>query len=445
MLIIILLLLAVAFIVVSTTRLHLHPFLALTFAAIFFGLLSGMPLDTVATAIQTGFGNTLGSVGILIIAGTIIGVFLEKSGGAFALAERVLRIIGQKNVATAMSLIGWVVAIPVFSDSGFVILTPLNRALTKKAGLSLAGTAVALGLGLSAAHALVPPTPGPIAAAGILEADLGTVIGLAIPVSLFALFCGWLWATRVAARTYIDPDPEVDQQEVAELEQEAPGALHTLSPILLPLVLIILRSVANLPSAPFGEGGLAQTILFVGEPMIALLLGVLIAFTLPKNFGTKLLDNTGWVGKGLLDAAVIIMITGAGGAFGMVLRESGIATIIGDALGDANLGIWLPFILAAGIKSAQGSSTVALITTASIVAPLLPTLGLVDDSAKALVVLIIGAGSLVVSHANDSFFWIFTQMTGLEVNTGYRLHTVGTLILGVAAAAAVWVLSLFLL
>ena len=445
MLIVILLLLAVAFIVVSTTRLHLHPFLALIFAAILFGLLSGMPLDTVATAIQTGFGNTLGSVGILIIAGTIIGVFLEKSGGAFALAERVLKLIGQKNVATAMSLIGWVVAIPVFSDSGFVILTPLNRALTKKAGLSLAGTAVALGLGLSAAHALVPPTPGPIAAAGILEADLGTVIGLAVPVSLFALFFGWLWATRVAARTYIDPTPEVDQEEVEEREQEAPGALHTLSPIILPLALIILRSIANLPSAPFGEGVLAQTILFIGEPMIALLLGVLIAFTLPKTFSTKLLDNTGWVGQGLLDAAVIIMITGAGGAFGMVLRESGIATVIGDALGDANLGIWLPFILAAGIKSAQGSSTVALITTASIVAPLLPTLGLIDDSAKALVVLIIGAGSLVVSHANDSFFWIFTQMTGLEVNTGYRLHTTGTLILGVTAAFAVWVLSLFLL
>ena len=443
--IILLLLLSVAFIVLSTTRFNLHPFLALLFAAIFFGLLSGMPLSAVATAIQTGFGNTLGSIGILIIAGTIIGVFLEKSGGAFALAERLLRLIGQKNVSTAMALIGWVVAIPVFSDSGFVILTPLNKALTKKAGLSLAGTAVALGLGLSAAHALVPPTPGPIAAAGILGADLGTVIGLAIPVSLFALFFGWLWATRVAARTYIDPVPEVNEAQVEQREQGAPGALHTLAPILLPLVLIILRSIAQLPSEPMGSGALTQTVLFIGEPMIALLIGVLIAFTLPKTFSTKLLSTGGWVGQGLLDAAIIIMITGAGGAFGMVLRESGIAQVIGDALGDANLGIWLPFILAAGIKSAQGSSTVALITTASIVAPLLTTLGLDGDTAKALVVLVIGAGSLVVSHANDSFFWIFTQMTDMEVKEGYRLHTTGTLILGVTAAFAVWVLSLILL
>ena len=404
-----------------------------------------MAFETVIDSIKEGFGGTLGNIGILIIAGTIIGVFLEKSGGAFALAERVLKLIGQKNVATAMALIGYVVAIPVFSDSGFVILTPLNRALTKKAGLSLAGTAVALGLGLSVAHALVPPTPGPIAAAGILEADLGMVIGLAIPVSLFALIFGWLWATRVAAKTYIDPNPELEEETIEAREEVAPGAIHSLLPIILPLVLIILRSIALLPSQPMGEGGLVTTIIFIGEPMIALLIGVLIAFTLPHTFSATMLSGTGWVGKGLLDAAIIIMITGAGGAFGKVLQNSGIASLIGDALGDASLGIWLPFILAAGIKSAQGSSTVALITTASIVAPLMPSLGFESDVAKALVVLVIGAGSLVVSHANDSFFWVFTQMTGMKVNTGYRLHTTGTLILGTTSALAVWVLTLVLL
>ena len=159
--IILLLLLAVAFIVLSTTRFNLHPFRPYCLPPSSSACCQACPLAAVATAIQTGFGNTLGSIGILIIAGTIIGVFLEKSGGAFALAERLLRLIGQKNVSTAMALIGWIVAIPVFSDSGFVILTPLNRALTKKAGLSLAGTAVALGLGLSAAHALVPSHPRP--------------------------------------------------------------------------------------------------------------------------------------------------------------------------------------------------------------------------------------------------------------------------------------------
>lgn len=443
--IILLLILAVAFIVLSTTRFNLHPFLALLFAAIFFGLFSGMPLEEVVNSIREGFGATLGSIGILIIAGTIIGVFLEKSGGAFALAEKVLKAIGDKHVPTAMAIIGYIVSIPVFSDSGFVILTPLNRALTKKAGLSLAGTAVALGLGLSVAHALVPPTPGPIAAAGILEADIGTVIGLAIPVSLFALFFGWLWATRVASKVYIDPNPELQESELEARQRNAPSAGKSLLPIVLPLVLIILRSVAALPTHPFGEGAFTSIIMFIGDPIIALLIGVLIAFTLPKKFSSKMLASKGWVGQGLLDAAIIIMITGAGGAFGKVLQNSGIAMLIGDALGNANVGIWLPFILAAGIKSAQGSSTVALITTASIVAPLMPTLGFETDMAKALIVLVIGAGSLVVSHANDSFFWIFTQMTDMKVNTGYRLHTTGTLILGVTAAFATWILSLFII
>lgn len=443
--IILLLILAVAFIVLSTTRFNLHPFLALLFAAIFFGLFSGMPLEEVVNSIREGFGATLGSIGILIIAGTIIGVFLEKSGGAFALAEKVLKAIGDKHVPTAMAIIGYIVSIPVFSDSGFVILTPLNRALTKKAGLSLAGTAVALGLGLSVAHALVPPTPGPIAAAGILEADIGTVIGLAIPVSLFALFFGWLWATRVASKVYIDPNPELQESELEARQRNAPSAGKSLLPIVLPLVLIILRSVAALPTHPFGEGTFTSIIMFIGDPIIALLIGVLIAFTLPKKFSSKMLASKGWVGQGLLDAAIIIMITGAGGAFGKVLQNSGIAMLIGDALGNANVGIWLPFILAAGIKSAQGSSTVALITTASIVAPLMPTLGFETDMAKALIVLVIGAGSLVVSHANDSFFWIFTQMTDMKVNTGYRLHTTGTLILGATAAFATWILSLFII
>lgn len=443
--IVLLLILAVAFIVLTTTRFNLHPFLALLFAAIFFGLFSGMPLTEVVSSIKEGFGVTLGNIGILIIAGTIIGVFLERSGGAFALAEKILKAIGEKHVPTAMAIIGYIVAIPVFSDSGFVILTPLNKALTKKAGLSLASTAVALGLGLSVAHALVPPTPGPIAAAGILEVDLGVVIGLAIPVSLFALIFGWLWATRVASKVYIDPNPELKEEELIARQRNAPSATKSLLPILLPLLLIIVGSIAALPSRPFGEGIFTTIIGFIGDPMIALLIGLLISFTLPKKFSSSMLASSGWVGQGLLDAAIIIMITGAGGAFGKVLQNSGIAVMIGDTLGNANLGIWLPFILAAGIKSAQGSSTVALITTASIVAPLMPALGFEADLAKALIVLVIGAGSLVVSHANDSFFWIFTQMTGMKVNTGYRLHTIGTMILGVTAAFAIWILSLFII
>ena len=445
MVLIILLLLSIAFIVVSTSKFQLHPFLALLFASVGFGLCAQMPLGDIVKSINDGFGGTIGSIGIVIIAGVIIGTFLEHSGGAFAMAQKILKVIGEKHVPLAMSIIGYFVSIPVFSDSGFVILTPLNKALSKEAKISLAESAMALAAGLMVTHCLVPPTPGPIAAAGLLDADLGLVILLGMIVSAFGLVVGWLFATKVGSKTYIDPEPELSGQQILEMTKEAPSAFKAFTPILVPIMLIVMKSVSDFPTKPFGQGTLKECVGFIGEPVIALLIGILLAFRLPKKLTIQMLSTTGWVGKALLNAAIIIMITGAGGSFGMVLRNSPIAAVIGDSLSNANLGIWLPFIISAAMKTAQGSSTVALITTASLMAPLMEPLGFTSEISKALVVLSIGAGSLVVSHANDSFFWVFTQMTRMDVKTGYRLHTVATLLLGITSAVVIWVISLFAL
>jgi len=443
MVLILLLLLSIAFIVVSTSKFHFHPFLALLFASLGFGLCAKMPLVDIVKSINDGFGGTIGSIGIVIIAGVIIGTFLEHSGGAFAMAQRILKVIGQKHVPLAMSIIGYFVSIPVFSDSGFVILTPLNKALSKEAKISLAESAMALAAGLMVTHCLVPPTPGPIAAAGILGADMGLVILLGLIVSVFGLVVGWLFATKVGSKTYIDPEPEISDQQVLEKIKDAPSAFKAFTPILVPIMLIVMKSISDFPTKPFGVGALKDCVSFIGEPVIALLIGILLAFRLPKKLTKEMLSTTGWVGKALLNAAIIIMITGAGGSFGMVLRNSPIADIIGESLSNANLGIWLPFIISAALKTAQGSSTVALITTASLMAPLMGPLGFASEMSKALVVLSIGAGSLVVSHANDSFFWVFTQMTRMDVKTGYRLHTFATLLLGITSAVVIWVISLF--
>jgi GntP family gluconate:H+ symporter len=444
-LLLIFLLLSVLFLVLSTTKLKLHPFLALLFAAIGFGLCVRMPLPQIVESINDGFGKTLGHIGIVIIAGVIIGKFLERSGGAFAVAKRILKIIGAKHVPLAMSIIGYIVSIPVFADSGFVILLPLNKALSKEAKISLACSAIALATGLVVTHCLVPPTPGPIVAAKMLKADLGLVILLGLLVSAVALFAGWLFATKIASRIYIDPEPELSDEEVAKMIEEAPSAFRSLIPILVPIVLIVARSVADFPTTPFGEGALYTCIGFVGSPVIALLIGVLLVFTLPQKFSLDMLSTTGWVGQALIDAAIIIMITGAGGAFGEVLRNSDIADAIGGPLSNANLGIWLPCIIAAAIKTAQGSSTVSLITTAALMEPLMGSLGFTSDISKALVVLAIGAGSMIVSHANDSLFWIVTQMTRMDVKTGYKLQTTGTLVIGLSSAVTIWIISLFVL
>ena len=445
MMITVLLLLSIFLIVVFTTRFNLHPFLALIMAALFFGICSRMPLREIVSSIEQGFGGTIGRIGIVIVAGAIIGAFLDKSGGALALAERILRIIGPRNVTPAMALIGYIVAIPVFADSGFVILTPLNKTLTKRAGLSLATTAIALALGLMVAHTLVPPTPGPIAAAGILGADLGWVLLLGIPVGIPTLLFCWFWAVKVAGRVRIDPNPQLTEEEFTVLQKSAPSAFHALLPILIPIVLIVLKSIADYPTHPLGQNGFSQGISFIGTPLIALLIGIGIALTLPKPFHRSMLSPSGWLGEAVQAAAMIILITGAGGAFGMVLQNSGIANTIGKSISSMPIGLWLPFTAAAAIRAAQGSSTVAIIMTASILAPMLASMGLDSPLGRALSVLAIGAGSMVASHVNDSFFWVVTQMSGMDVKTGYKLMTTGTICMGILACTIIWIIGLIVL
>lgn len=430
-------LISVIAIVLLITKLKLHPFLALLFVSIVFGLVSGMSFNTLITSIQEGFGGTLGKIGLIIILGVIIGAFLEHSGGAITLAEKVLNIIGRKRVVTAMGVIGYIVSIPVFADSGFILLSSLNRSLTKKAGLSLAATAIALAMGLTVTHTLVPPTPGPIAAAGILGADLGKVILLGLFVAAIALIPALIFAKKVAAKTYIDPQPEANEEKI---NNYSPGILKSALPILVPIVLIVLKSLSAFLDETGWQLSLKNFLSFIGEPIIALIIGFLLCLFLPQKLEKSMLSTDGWVGKALVSCASILLITGAGGIFGKVLQNSEAAVLLGDSLSKLNIGILLPFILAAAFKSAQGSSTVALITAASIMVSLMPGLGFTSEWDKVLVVLAIGAGSMVVSHANDSYFWVVTQMSGMDVKTGYRLHTLGTLIIGITAMIAVFIL-----
>ncbi|MCP3928590.1 MAG: GntP family permease [Bacteroidetes bacterium] len=441
---ILLLLLSVVLIILLTVKLNVHPFLALIFAALFFALFSGMPMETIISSINEGFGGTLGKIGLVIVLGVIIGAFLERSGGAFKLAEAVLKIIGKKRVHEAMAIIGYIVSIPVFADSGFIILNPLNKSLSKKAKLSIAGTAVALILGLMLTHVMVPPTPGPIAAAGILDADVGLVMLFGIIVSALSLIVAIIYSKKVAAKTYIDPNPDFSDEEIEEKIRQAPSAFRSFLPILIPILLIVGKSIVEFTLAEEAQQGfLIELIGFIGSPVIALTIGMFLAFLLPKKFDKDLLSTSGWVGKALTDASTILLVTGAGGIFGKILQNSGIADTMADMLSGASLGIWLPFLLTAAIKTAQGSSTVALITAASIMAPLLPMMGFETEMQKALMVVAIGAGAAVVPHANDSGFWVVTQLTGMDIKTGYKLYTTGALIVGTFAAGLVWIASLF--
>lgn len=437
------LLLSVILIILLTTKLKVHPFLALFAVALLYGFLSGMPVEKIVESINTGFGDTLGKIGLIIIFGVIIGAFLENSGGAYRIAEAILKIVGKKRIPTAMGIIGYFISIPVFADSGFILLSPLNKSLSKKAGITLAGSSIALALGLMATHTLVPPTPGPIAAAGILNADLGLVMLLGLPISALALTVGIIFATKIAGKKYIDPDPEISADEIDKRMESSPRLVKSSLPVVIPILLIVVRSIIH--SQVEVPNQFIRFILFLGEPIIALLIGVLLSLTLPKKLEKSMLSTTGWVGKALKDAATIILITGAGGIFGKILQNSGIADLLGDTLADIHIGIWLPFLLAAAIKTAQGSSTVALITTASIMMPMMDSLGFTTEMQKAMVVIAIGAGSAVFSHANDSYFWVVTQMSGMDVKTGYRLHSLGSAVLGISAAIFLFICYLIII
>lgn len=448
---VLILLALIAFIVLATTRLKLHPFLALLAAAFIAGFAYQVPSLEIVKTITTGFGAILGYIGIVIVLGTIIGVVLERSGAAISMAECVIRLLGERFPTLTMSIIGYLVSIPVFCDSGFVILNSLKNALATRMRISSIAMSVALATGLYATHTFVPPTPGPIAAAGNLglESSLGLVIAVGLLVAFVTAMAGMWWANRFVNR---DVPLESDGQEGEEVEfaelraryGELPSAGKAFAPILVPILLICLGSVAVFPSKPLGEGAVFASLSFLGQPVVALAVGLLLSCLLLKP-GCRREDFQERVSEGLQSAAPILLITGAGGAFGAMLKITPLGDYLGTTLSSLGIGLFMPFIVAAALKTAQGSTTVALVTTSALVAPLLAELGLDSEMGRILVVMAIGAGSMTVSHANDSFFWVVTRFSRMNVATAYRAQTAATLVQGIAGMLTVWLLSLVLL
>jgi len=432
---------SVLFIILGTTKLKLHPFIVLLLASYLAGAMAGLPIEKIATTIATGFGNIMAYIGIVIILGTIIGTILEKSNAAIKLAELVLRVVGKRFPGFAMSIIGYLVSIPVFCDSAFVILSSLRKSLVAKTGRSSVALSIALSTGLYAAHTFVPPTPGPIAAAGNvgLENQLGQVILFGLVVAAFAMLVGYFWASYIGPKYKVEEDISYDK-ETEPHDIKLPSGTKSLLPILVPIFLIALRSVATYPTQPFGEGVFYLALNFIGQPINALLAGFLLSFMLFPKFNKETL--TDWISDGITAAAPILLITGAGGAFGTILKETQIGDTIGSLLAGYELGIFLPFIIAAAFKTAQGSSTVALVATSALIAPMLSTVGLDSLNGKVLAVMATGAGAMTISHANDSFFWVVTQFSGIDVKTGYKTQTLATLIQGLSSMLFIYLLTL---
>ncbi len=436
---IVLLIVAVILIVYATAKLRMNPFIVLVTVAFLYGLGIGLPLPEVVETVTSGFGGTMAAIGIVIICGTIIGNILEKTGAALSITQAILGVVGEKRAPMAMSVAGFIVSVPVFCDSGYVVLTPLNKALSVQAKRSMVTMAVALGTGLHATHALVPPTPGPIAAAAELNADLGAVIGLGLIAAVFSMAAGYVFAVRVGGKYEIGMELEESYDQLLKKYGHLPGTFHSLLPLLVPIILILLNSVAQFPGEPFGVGGFYNLVTFLGSPATALVIGVFVALTLVvKEAQPEARDQ--WIGQGVRNAGLIIAITGAGGAFGNILRASPMVPFIEQAMEGLPLGLFLPFAIAVVLKTAQGSGTVSIITTAAIMAPLIEPFGL----NPVLTVLAIGSGAVIVSHANDSYFWVVSQFAGMPTELAYKVWTTSTLVQGVASFIIVLIMSLFI-
>jgi GntP family gluconate:H+ symporter len=430
---------AVLLIVIGTLKLKIDPFLMLLIAAIFSGLSFGISPSDLVVLITTGFGQTLSSIGIVIVLGAVIGVFLEKSSGIRHIVTAILSVFGNKNAGLALNVTGFITAIPVFCDAAFVILSAIPKALSKKTGSHVIFYGVSLATGLYAAHVFIPPTPGPLAAAAILKVPLSDLLKYGFLVAIPVSFVGFISASFFKSNKAVSQD-NISGEEVETL-METNDKVLTIKwayflPILVPILLIGAASFFSIEQSSISI--LKSTFLFLGNPIIATLLGVFISYLL--SWSTPKDQKNGWVSEALKQAGVIILITGAGGSFGAVLKSIDLSAMINFNSANPYLGLLLTFLFAALIKSAQGSSTVAILTTASFVLPLLNSFGIGDSTGRLFTVLAIGSGAMTLSHVNDSYFWVVIKSLGLNVRQGITSFSLATLFQGITGIATVLVL-----
>ncbi len=436
-------LLGVIVLLVLILRFKIQAFIALLIASILVGVLSGMPPLTIIKTMQEGMGNTLGFVAMVVGLGAIFGAILEHSGGAESLAVYLLAKFGEKRSSWALMLTGFIVAIPVFFDVAFIILVPMIYALQRKTGNSLLLYGIPLLAGLAITHSFIPPTPGPVAVADILKADLGWVIFFGFLVGIpTAVVCGPFFGRFIANKIHI-PAPQLDADIVSHKKVPPVGTIIGI--ITIPIFLIVLNTVINSPF--FGEGSIPKNVLqwigMIGHPFSALIIANLMAWYLlgiRRGFTKEQLSNIST--QSMAPAGIIILLTGAGGVFKQMLVNTGTGEMLASYFANEGVSIlFFAFLSAAVIRILQGSATVAMITAAGLTAPLLAES--ISDPQKALLVIAVASGASIMSHVNDSGFWLVGKYLGLSEKQTFRSWTIMTTLLAITGFACASFLSLF--
>ena len=432
---------AILLLLLLITKFKVNPFVSLMLVSFFVGLAAGMPLDKIVGSIQAGLGDTLGFIAIVLGLGTMLGKLMEESGGAERIARTLINAFGEKNVHWAMMFVAFIVGIPVFFQVGFVLLLPLVFTIAKETGISLLKIGIPLIAGLSVVHGLVPPHPAAMAAVGIFKADVGKTILYSLIVGLpTAALAGPIFASFISKRIHkAPPESMASSIKVGRTEAELPGFAITVITILFPVFLMLLSTFAdiNLPK----DTPVRQLLNFIGNPITSLLISLLLAmFTFGLWRGMNMEKVSKFCDQSLPSVATILMVIGGGGAFNKVLLDSGVGNEIAKLATSAHLNpIILGWLVAALIRVATGSATVSMLTAAGIVAPILAAAP--GSASPELMVLATGAGSLILSHVNDSGFWLIKEYFGMTVQETLQTWTVLETIIAVAALIFILMLS----
>lgn len=439
---------AVAVLLLMVLKFRLSAFIALLLTSMLVGILAGMPLTEINSSIEKGMGGTLGFIAVVVGLGAIFGQLLESSGGARSFAHNLLMKFGKGKASWALMLSGFVIGIPVFLDVGFIILIPIVYALARDAKKSVLFYAIPLLSGLAVTHTMVPPTPGPMAVANILGVDIGWVVLFGIMVALpSAVIAGPLFGRFIAGKIIIDPPAEIPPVTGTDSGAEnKPLSLWTVGAIIMtPLLLILMSTLINLGIEKNWISGslITEILIFIGHPFTALIIATFLSMILcmkRKIPGQTILELST---KALGPAGIIILVTGAGGVLKQILIDSGIGKMLAGSIAGSSVPlVFLAWSLAALVRITQGSATVAMITAAGFMAPILPVFGL-SQAATALIVIAIASGATILSHVNDSGFWIVSKYLGMNEKQTLQSWTVMETIIAVSGLVITLLLSLF--
>lgn len=440
--------LSILLLLVLVMKLKVHAFISLLLASTFVGLASGMPFLELIANLQKGMGDILGFITIVVGLGAILGKLLEVSGGAETLAHFIIKGFGEKRATWALMLTGFIVSIPVFLDVGFIILIPLIYALTKKSGLSLLHYAIPLLAGMAVTHAFIPPTPGPVAVAEILNANLGWMIVFGVVVGLpCSIIAGPLFGSYISKRIFVSVPQHIEFAFSEETPKKSDFVMIAFV-ITLPLVLILLSTTSGMLVGMnyFDAGNFTVNLLqFIGHPFMALTIATLIAsYFLGFKKGFKAKQLLEFSDKALAPAGLIIVITGAGGMFKQILVESGAGEALAQLFIDYNVApIVMAYVIAVVIRIIQGSATVAMVTAAGMISPVVMGMEY-SEPMKALIGIAIAAGACILSHVNDSGFWLVKKYLDISEKQTLQTWTVMETIISLSGFAIVMLLSLFI-